>query len=72
MTFVLKLDGNLFFSGNDMLHKLRSQKIDVQAKFMRICPINDPDLGDPEVALRVEFYVCPPCGGKLSNLNGFE
>ena len=50
------------FEGNDAANDISSNKIDVMAKAMRICPINDPDLGDPEVAMRVEFYVCPPCG----------
>jgi len=24
-------------------------------------PVNDPSMGDPEAALRVEVYGCPPC-----------
>ena len=36
-------------------------KININAKIVRIQPDNKVSLGDPEPALRVEFYSCVPC-----------
>ena len=54
----------MLFDGNDFDLPLKSNKLDVYAKAIRICPANDDSLDppDPPAALRVELYVCPPCG----------
>ena len=49
------------FEGNTDSNSIHSNKLNINAKKVRIMPINDPSMGDPKVALRVEFYVCAPC-----------
>lgn len=53
--------GDDIFSGNVDGTSIVSHDINFTAKAVRIFPANDPSIGDPSVALRVEFYVCP-CG----------
>lgn len=56
-----KNSGDDIFSGNVDGTSIVSHDINFKAKAVRIFPANDPSIGDPSVALRVEFYVCP-CG----------
>ena len=49
------------FEGNvDTIHT-QVNKLNLNAKAVRIVPVNDQSMKDPEAALRVEFYICPPC-----------
>ena len=43
--------------------EFKINKLSITAKAVKIHPVNDPALGEPEVALRAEFYVCSPCPG---------
>ena len=50
------IDGNV--DGNTV----KKTKLNINARVIEICPINDESEGDPVLpALRVEFYTCPPC-----------
>ena len=41
---------------------MKKTKLNINARVIEICPINDESEGDPVLpALRVEFYTCPPC-----------
>ena len=40
---------------------MKVNKLNIKARAIRIIPANDQSIGDPQVAMRVEFYVCPPC-----------
>lgn len=51
-----------FFNGNTDGTSVNTNKLDVKAAAFRIFPVNDASVGDPLPALRVEFFVCPPCG----------
>ena len=49
------------FEGNSDTIHTHVNKFNVIAKAVRIVPANDQSMAEPEVALRVEFYTCPPC-----------
>ena len=49
------------FEGNSDTIHTHVNKLNHIAKAVRIVPTNDQSMAEPEVALRVEFYMCPPC-----------
>ena len=50
------------FNGNfDGITVQKNKLKDVKAIGVKIFPANDPSLGEPMPALRVEFEVCKPC-----------
>jgi len=57
----LQESGSVLFDGNTDASSIKTNKLSISAKVIRIVPTNDPSLDDPEVALRVELYSCPPC-----------
>uniref|UniRef100_A0A7M5WZ86 F5/8 type C domain-containing protein n=1 Tax=Clytia hemisphaerica TaxID=252671 RepID=A0A7M5WZ86_9CNID len=54
-------DGSPIFEGNTDNNGIKVNKLNIKAKAIRIVPANDESIGEPKVAMRVEFYVCPPC-----------
>ena len=55
--FQTNSNGSILFEGNSAANQLKSNQIDVVAKSMMICPFMP--FGEQEVAMRVEFKVCP-------------
>uniref|UniRef100_A0A7M5WZL3 Uncharacterized protein n=1 Tax=Clytia hemisphaerica TaxID=252671 RepID=A0A7M5WZL3_9CNID len=54
-------DGSYVFEGNTNNNGIKVNKLNIKAKAIRIVPANDESIGEPQVAMRVELYVCPPC-----------
>lgn len=52
----------MLFDGLADWEDFKVNKLSITARAVKIHPANDPSLGEPDVALRVEFYTCPPCG----------
>ena len=52
----------MHLEGNIDNNSIKTTRLNIIARFLKICPTNNPAVGDPVFpALRVEFYVCPPC-----------
>uniref|UniRef100_A0A7M6DLX4 Uncharacterized protein n=1 Tax=Clytia hemisphaerica TaxID=252671 RepID=A0A7M6DLX4_9CNID len=54
-------EGSYIFEGNNDNNGIKVNKLNIKAKAIRIVPANDESIGEPQVAMRVELYVCPPC-----------
>ena len=56
-----QVGGSYIFEGNTDNNGIKSNILEIKAKALRIVPANDESIGEPQVALRVELLVCPPC-----------